>query len=281
MLQGKNPLFIALILGLLAALLAYSGIKKSEKDVKKGWDTVHILVADRDVPQGTELDDTMWAVKEMPEKFVTDSFIVIPEEEGERDKVTLPDHQRVLVPLKRGDPILLTHFETNKDQEFSTMIQKKGRALALELQEKGTVGGWVRPNDHVDVIGTFRDEASHEMRTITLLQNIIVLATGKQTANTAFVPEEEKRYNTVSVLVLPEEAEILTLAQEVGTLTLALRNPEDIEPPDESRTFTDLKTLFTGQKTNALYGKRMSGIQIIKGGQSKGGTETAGPTGGN
>jgi pilus assembly protein CpaB len=271
-LSGKNPLLIALGLGLVAGLVAYSAIKAKEREVKKGWETVKVLCANQDIPEGTELDQEMVAVKDMPVRFVTDSFIRI--EDDNSSKQELPFGQRVLVPLKAGDPVLVSHFESNREAEFSTMINQKGRAVTIDVQEKQAVGLWVRPNDHVDVVGTFRDPESHELKTVTLLQNVIVLATGRTNANTTYIPEDEKRYHSVTLLVLPEEAEILTLAQETGTLTLLLRNPADLDY-QEKRTILDAKTLIAGDRTGELQQKRYKTIQIIRGARSST-NETAG-----
>ncbi len=89
----------------------------------------------------------------------------------------------------------------------------------------------MRPNDHVDIIGTFKDPQTSEQVAVTLLQNVIVLATGKitGTTNVNLIPEGQREYNNVSLLVIPEEAEILVLAQELGALTLSLRNEDDID----------------------------------------------------
>lgn len=264
MLQGKNPLLIALVLGVLAGLFAYSGVKKSEKDAKKGWNTVRILCANQNIPEGTELTEDMVAFRSIPEKFITNSFIVIPDSEKEREKMAIPFGQRVLVPLKAGDPILISHFESAREAAFSSMIEKKGRAIAINVDEAQSVGSWVRPNDHVDVIFTLRDPDSHDMKTITLLQNVIVLATGKITANTTFVSDEDKSYRTVTLLVLPEEAEMLVLAQKEGEMTLSLRNPEDLDVIDD-KTVTDTKTLLTGERATLLRSQRQDSIQIIRG----------------
>ena len=273
MLSGKNPLLIALGLGLVAGLVAYSAIKAKEREVKKGWETVKILCAQQDIAEGTELDQEMVAVKDMPIRFVTDSFIRI--EEDKSSKQELPFGQRVLVPLKAGDPILVSHFESNREAEFSTMINQKGRAVTIDVQEKQAVGLWVRPNDHVDVVGTFRDPEQHELRTVTLLQNVIVLATGRTNANTTYVPEEDKKYQSVTLLVLPEEAEILTLAQETGNLTLLLRNPADLDY-QEKRNILDAKMLIAGDRTGELQAKRYKTIQIIRG--SKASSEASAPS---
>jgi pilus assembly protein CpaB len=261
-LSGKNPLLIALALGIIAALVAYYGIKAKEKQVRAGWNTVKILCADQDIAEGTELDRDMVSVRDMPEQFVTESFIRI--EEDSSTKHDLPFGQRVLVPLKKGDPILITHFEATREAEFSTMINQKGRAVTIETQEKQSVGQWVKPNDHVDIVGTFRDSSNNELKTVTLMQNVLVLATGHINANTAFVPEDDKKYQNVTVLTLPEEAEMLALAQETGTLTLLLRNPEDLDY-QEQRKVIDQKSLLAGDRSNELQKKRYNTIQIIRG----------------
>ncbi len=272
MLSGKNPLFIALALGILSGLIAYTGIKSKERQVRAGWDTVKILVAQQDIPEGTELDREMVSVRDMPEKFVTESFIRI--EEDNSSKHELPFGQRVLVPLKAGDPILISHFEANRAAEFATMINQKGRAVTIEVQEKQSVGQWVRPNDHVDIVGTFRDATSNgELKTVTLMQNVLVLATGHINANTAYIPEEDKRYSTVTVMTLPEEAEMLALAQETGTLTLLLRNPDDLDY-QEKRSVIGQKQLLTGERSDELQKKRYNTIQIIRG--NKNNNDTAG-----
>ena len=265
MLSGKNPLLIALALGVLAFVVAWSAMKAKERRVKDKWQTVNILCAKVDIPEGTELDADMIAVKEMPTQFVTESFIKV-DEDGSL-KQDSPVGQRVMVPLKAGDPILVSHFESAREADFSTMINPKGRAVTIDVQEKTAVGLWVRPNDHVDVIGTFRDNETQATKTVTLLQNVVVLATGRITANTTYVPDEEKKFQTVTLLVLPEEAEILTLAQDLGSLTLLLRNPDDLDY-EEKRLVVDQKTLMTGERAGELQQKRYKTIQIIRGNKS-------------
>ena len=269
MLSGRNPLFIALALGLMAGLIAWSAIRAQQKKIKQGWETVKILCANVDIAEGTELDNEMIAVKEMPVKFATESNIKVDEDGSLRQDS--PVGQRVMVPLKAGDPILVSHFESTREADFSTMINPKGRAVTIDVQERNAVGLWVRPNDHVDVIGSFRDPDTTQLKTVTMLQNVVVLATGHINANTTFVPDEEKRFQTVTLLALPEEAEMLTLAQETGTLTLLLRNPDDLDYQDK-RQVVDFKTLMTGERASELQQKRYKTIQIIRGNKSA--TET-------
>ena len=278
MLSGKNPLFIAVALGVVAFVLSWSAMRAKEKKVKQGWETVNIICAKVDIPEGTELDADMVATREMPVKFVTESFIKV-EEDGSL-KQDSPVGQRVMVPLKAGDPILVSHFESSREAEFSTMINPKGRAVTIDVQERQAVGMWVRPNDHVDVIGSFRDLETSNLKTVTMLQNVVVLATGKVNANTTYVPEEEKRFTTVTLLVLPEEAEMLTLAQETGQLTLLLRNPDDLDY-QEKRNIIDQKMLLTGERASELQAKRYKTIQIIRGNKNTSSESGAVPTKGD
>ena len=262
MLLGKNPVVFAALLGLLAGATAWAAMRAREQKERERWRTVQVLCAKVDVKEGAELSAEMIAIREIPASFVTDSYMEVDERGAPR--LESPVGQRLLVPLKAGDPILVSHFQGAREPELSALIHPKGRAVSIDVQEKQAVGLWVRPNDHVDVIGSFRDPETQQLRTMTLLQNVVVLATGRLTAGTPAVPEEEKRFSTVTVLALPEEAEMLTLAQELGTLTLLLRNPDDLDS-QEKRSVVDQRMLFAGDRASELQQKRYRTIQIIRG----------------
>jgi pilus assembly protein CpaB len=260
MLKGRVPLVIALVLALLAGTFFWLAVEGERQKVRRGWTLVPVVVAAQDVPEGAVLDLDMVQQQPIPEQFVTGS-VVRP------DSVNYVVGQKVMVPLQRGDPILWSHFESTRGTEMlSTMIQKQGRAINVAVDDITSVGQWVRPNDHVDILGTFRDPSTREMVTVTLLQNVIVLATGKITGSTNvnLLSETDRRYGSVSLLVLPEEAEILALAGELGKLTLTLRNPEDMDLQEERGRAT-IQTLLTGERTQALERIRYQTIQVIRG----------------
>ncbi len=260
MTRGKTPLFIALALGLIAGVIAYSAVKRKEFEVRKGWNPKLVIVASVDIAEGTTVTTEMIAERGIPEQFVTSS-VVMP------DSASYVVNQKVLVPVQAGDPLLWSQFETTRAAErLSTRVIKKARAFTIDAKGSAAVGGWVRPNDHVDVVGTFKDPNSGEQVALTLLQNVIVLATGKitGTTNVNLVPENQREYANVSLLVVPEEVEILLLAQELGTLGLSLRNEDDIEM-GASRTFhTSIRTLFDGERLAAVERVRRERIQIIR-----------------
>jgi pilus assembly protein CpaB len=261
MFKGKTPLVIALVLGLAAGAVSYGAIKAKERSVREGWNLVPVAVANQDIPEGSVLTYEMIAQRGIPEQFVTSS-VVKPESSS------YVVGQKVLVNLQTGDPLLWTQFETTKSAErLSSKVQKKTRAFTVDVTKKASVGGWVRPNDHVDVLGTFRDPQSNEAVSVTLLQNIIVLATGKitGTTNVNLIPESQREYQNVSLLVIPEEAEVLALATELGDLTLSLRNEDDVDTIEERGRAT-IATLLSGQRTRELEEKRRKVIvNIIRG----------------
>ena len=259
--SGRNSLLLALGLGLLAGLAAWTAIDGQQRKAREGWKTVKVLCAARDVPEGAELVHPMVAIREVPARFVTDSYLSVEEDGSVKND---PVGQRLLVPLKAGDPILASHFAPAREADLSAMVHPKGRAVTVDVQERNAVGLWVRPNDHVDVVGSFRDPQTQQLKSVTLLQNVVVLATGRVNASTGRVPEEDRRYTSVTLLVLPEEAEILTLAQETGTLTLLLRNPDDLDS-QEKRAVVDQRQLLTGERAGELQQKRYRTIQIIRG----------------
>lgn len=258
MLKGKSPLLVALALGLLAGVVAYSAIKKKEHDVRVGWELIPVVVASQDIPEGTVVTFDMISQRAVPEQFVTSS-VVRP------DSASYIVNQKVLVPLQAGDPLLWSQFETTRAAErISTRVQRQTRAMTIEVGAASSVGGWVRPNDHVDVIGNFRDPQTNEQVSLTILQNVIVLATGKitGTTNVNLIPENQRDYTHVTLLVIPEEAEALNLAAELGSLALTIRSDQDLDViPRTGRT--TIASLFDNQRMVNATKDRIRKVEII------------------
>jgi len=112
-------------------------------------------------------------------------------------------------------------------------VQAKARAYTVETSAV-TGGAVLRPGDHVDVVAVLQDDK--RLVAVTLLQNVVVVA------NAAPAPGEARQ---LSLLVIPEEAELLALAKAAGHLTATLRNEQD---PDvlEERGSATVATALTG-----------------------------------
>ena len=107
------------------------------------------------------------------------------------------------------------------------------RAVAISIDSRGasSAGGFILPNDRVDIIRTFRDDESSRAGGVdvhmseTILTNIRVLAIGQniQERNGEKVVTGE----TATLELTPAQAEMITLAQKIGHLSLALRSLAD------------------------------------------------------
>jgi len=264
MLKGKTPLIIGVVLGLAAFVIGWSGLQRERARVRAGYNLVPVVVATVDLSEGTVLTMDMVSQRSIPETFVTSSVV-------KPDSVTYVVGQKVMVSLQAGDPLLWSQFETSRAAErLNTKVVKRMRAVTIDARASSAVGGWVKPNDHIDVIGTFKDPDTNQQVALTLLQNVIVLATGKITGNTNInlLPEGERTYGNVTVMVVPEESEILMLAQELGSLSLALRNEDDLDTIN-NRVPTSVRTLFDGERRSIHQQTRSAIIEVLRGNGAK------------
>lgn len=255
-----TPLAFAIGLTLVGFGIAWSAIQKERLDVRKGWNLVPVLVANVDLSEGTVVTPETLSQRSVPEQFVTPSVV-------KPDSAQILVGQRLQVPVAAGDPLQWTQFDTARAAErLAARVFKRARALAVDVKGTTSVGGWLQPNDHVDVIGSFKDPSTHQQVAVTLMQNVPVLSTGKLSGSTKvnLLSPAERTYGNVSLLVLPEEAELLTLGAELGTLTFTLRNETDLTVLDE-RGRASVSSLLSGERTRVLQQKRFSTIQVIRG----------------
>lgn len=229
-------LVIFSLLGLLGGVLAFSYVKKKEVDVRKGWNLVPVVVAAQDIPENTVVAMDMISQRSVPEQFVTSSVV-------KPDSASYIVNQRTLVPLQAGDMMLWSAFETTKAAErISQNLAAAQRLVSLKVSAEASVGGWVRPNDHVDVIAVYPGE-NKEPQVTTLLTNVTVVATGaiSGTTNINLIPPEGRAFTTVTLRVSADDAERLAIMANVGTLTLSLRpEGEPAAPRSSKRSVRDV-----------------------------------------
>lgn len=133
---------------------------------------------------------------------------------------------------------------------LSAVLPSGYRAVAINIEVSGgaSAGGFILPNDRVDVIRTFRDDAASKaagaevFRSEIILTNILVLAIGTNVREKS--GDRTVQGTTATLEVDPKQAEQLILAQRVGQISLALRSLADAgqttnasdEPDDTSVT---------------------------------------------
>ncbi len=218
----------------LAAERATLATKTAElAKARSGWDLVPIVVAAVDLTENSMVGIESISQRAIPAQFVTSSVV-------KPDSVSYIVNQKILVPVQAGDPLLWTQFETTRPAEHvSVAVGPNQRIISISVNHEDGVGGLVRPGDHVDVIAVLKDPKTNQPYAQTVLENAAVIATGKLTATTNMnlVPEKERAYGDVSLLVTSAEAQKLALAKYLGTLTLSIRSSKD-EVRVEPRTTT-------------------------------------------
>jgi len=233
------PLILSIALGTAAVLMVRNYITGERKAMKKGLEPVRIVVARRNIPANEPLEVEWVAARPVPKKFVHANAIY-PEE------VDLIIGRELVYPVRAGDPILWMDFKGGERYRgFSTMIKEGERAMTIKVEDTSTIAGLIQPGDHIDILGSFRpvsDGKTELETTITLLQNVVILALGQVTSARSGMRHDRTASSMLTILVTPEEAALLIHAQRVGKLYNVLRNPEDIETFENlpKITFTDI-----------------------------------------
>ncbi|MGC4119611.1 MAG: Flp pilus assembly protein CpaB [Myxococcales bacterium] len=201
--SAKKAWPLVALLGLVAAV----GWQATRRHVHCDWDLWPVVVAARDLPAGTVLDYEMLSQR-----------LVLPHQLSDSD--VRPDRapeflsRRILVSVMAG---AVLRWDQLEPAGVPVPVPRHGRVFQVR---KANPAGIIQPADRVDVLFTIRHEpSSGEAATSTLLQNVQVL-----TADLS---------GDVGLLLLPEEAELLLVAAESGSLRLSLRHPDsqdEIEP---------------------------------------------------
>lgn len=226
---------VAVAAGGVAALLAGRSDKPPEPQPQHvKIDTVDILVAKGDITMGQTLSpqDMQW------QAWPPNSNIANAIKKTDRpDAIEKLSGSIARQPFVAGEPIREQKLVNAKGSGFMAAILPSGmRAVSTQIAPETSAGGFILPNDHVDVILTRRDNeatkaAGTDVQTSEMiLKNIRVLAIDQT------VGEKDGQKvitgKTATLELAPRQAETLTLAQKLGTLSLALRSITDSSSTD-------------------------------------------------
>jgi len=195
-----------------------------------------VLILSRDVPMGSTLGDALewqaWPADTISQQFLTRAS----------DANAMEELKGAIarVPLYAGEPLRRSKLIGEGQSFMSSILPTGRRAVATRIAADTSAGGFILPNDYVDVIMTRRSatttasDSRGGFITETILKNIRVLAIDQ-----AIQEDEEGRKvrvgDTATLELTPEQAEIITVAQQMADrLTLALRPIADAQQPVES-----------------------------------------------
>jgi pilus assembly protein CpaB len=220
----------------MALIYSYSQEKKAEYDKRYGT-SKRVVIAAKDILEMGTIDDTMLQIEERPVDFIQPGAVETPEEAVAMVAAT---------PIKKGEQILVTKLlKPGPNTGLSLQVAPNKRAVTIPVDEVRGVSKLLRPGDRVDVItsvDTGRGQ-SQKREVKTLLQDVIILATGVNVTNN--IPRKlesdtggkqsyrnligDTTFTGVTVEVTPKEAQnlIYIMSTSPGSIYLTLRNPND------------------------------------------------------
>jgi pilus assembly protein CpaB len=225
-------LTIAVGAGGIAAYLASGSDKPLPSEPVAQLQTVEVLVAKADIGLGQSVkpEDMQW--QSWPAAAASNSFI----RRSDRPEATTQIAGSIArAPFIAGEPIRELKLVKADGSGFMAAILPSGmRAVSTEISPETGAGGFILPNDRVDVILSKREKdrsgSSDTVNSEIILANVRVLAIDQ-------APKEKDGQNavvgkTVTLELKPEQTETLAQARQNGTLSLALRSIADLNAID-------------------------------------------------
>src|ERR1019366_4770446 len=158
--------------------------------------TLRMVVATHDMPMGTLLKKSDLKLVNYPQKDVP---------KGSVFQIAAAENRVLMVSLNTNEPVLQAKLSDMTSVEgVSSTIDRGYRAVSVQVTDVSGVAGLIQPGSHVDVIFT-----------------------GPTVAIGQTVDPRAPKSPTVTLVLLPEDAQKLELAKSQGKISLSLRNPLD------------------------------------------------------
>ena len=233
-------LIIALGAGGVAAYLA-SGSDNKPAPVQPvaQMETVDVLVAKSDIGLGqtVKLEDLLWQT--WPASTVSNTFI---RRSDRPDATTQVAGSIARAPFIAGEPIREQKLVKADGSGFMAAILPTGmRAVSTEISPETASGGFILPNDRVDVVLTRHQKNPDHADSNDIVVSQIILSNIRVLAIDQAPKEKDGQSSlvgrTVTLELKPEQTATLAAARQAGTLSLALRSIADanaVEIPDDN-----------------------------------------------
>jgi pilus assembly protein CpaB len=223
-------LVIALVAGGIAALLAGRSDPPPEAPVAQ-LDTVEVLVAATDIGIGQAIAGQELRWQTWPTAAAGPTFIRKNERPDAIEQFAGAISRQ---PFFAGEPIRESRLIFAKGSGYMAAILPAGmRAVSTEISAETGAGGFILPNDHVDVLLSRHDREAEKAVGIDVLVSETILSNVRVLAIDQTVEEKNGQRvvvgKTATLELAPKQAETLGRARQMGTLSLALRSLVDFD----------------------------------------------------
>lgn len=236
----ERPIAAAGIAAIVAMLFAASYLRSREMKLLQWGRPVPVVVTARDVEAGEMLTEELLIAMRFPRRFVASDAIA--------DRNAVSGKVVARVALKKGTPITEAMVvPLGTESGLAVKVEEGKRAVTIPIDEVTGVGGFIRPGDRVDVLASFDfgSDVASRLTTLTLFENIPVLAVGRKAIDQIPTSRTKKKSSlfedvsaqatgqstagTATLLLPPDDAQQLVFAAAAGDVTLTLRSKGEEE----------------------------------------------------
>ena len=198
------------------------------QQVERTVGAVDVLVAANDINLGDSVsgDDVKW--QQWPVQGVTPGLIT---QNAQPDAPTKLSGAIARAPFIAGEPIKEQKLiKVSEGGVMAAILPAGMRAISTPIREETSAGGFILPNDRVDVILSHKVQVGNKEEPVSeaMLRNIRVLAIGQTLEHKG--DDKVATGKTATLELTPRQTEILALAQSLGEISLSLRSLADATP---------------------------------------------------
>jgi pilus assembly protein CpaB len=234
-------LVIAVVAGGIAAFLAGRSEPPPPPPPVAQLETTDVLIAGSEIALGNRVSphDLRWQT--WPATAASSNFI----RKNERpDAINQLAGSIARVPFAAGEPIRESKLIKASGSGYMAAILPSGmRAISVEISPETGAGGFILPNDHVDVLLSRRDRAAEKAAGVEIHRSEIILPNVRVLAIDQTVEEKNGQRvvvgKTATLELSQSQAETLARSRQQGSLSLALRSLVDFNAKDQPETTDD------------------------------------------
>lgn len=260
--MNQRALVIALLVSMLGGALLYVYLRRFEREAS-GGEPVAVLVARTPIEVGQPISEDMLSPRMIPRAYLEDRAVL----EAEKAKIL---GLRVGHTVQAQQTVLWTDLAIAMDERrnLSSLVQPGMRAVTIRADFDDKSFALIRPGDRIDVIATMPQPDKPDARSaVVLLQNVLVLAVGTDfEADGPGAKDDSGGAMILSLSLNVQEAQLASLAQEKGKLSVALRNPNDVRVT-EGMSDLDSSALVDTKVRTQVQGIRKGPVKIEQGRQ--------------
>lgn len=224
---------VVAIIAIYGIFSLMSGYGKKARAENKPVETVTVVAASRTLYQGVGITSDDLFVVNVPPDYLP--MVKDPKSSEAQKAEVFASRERVVGQVPR-ERILANEFirperlaDGNAGIGLNAVIPRGMRALSVNLNDSNAVSGFLEPGNYVDVLVTMEDELG-DPRTETILQAVFVLGVNSRAQNESGEDAaiRGRQAPSVTFLVTPKQAEDIAFADEMGDISLTLRNVQDV-----------------------------------------------------